>query len=244
MPEDKVQVGASEAPEAGLPKPSFETPSQPAGSELSAEAIAKQDEQRLKDTEERLWRKIQSKLDKDTAEVRKTYGDLSEVQTALAEVKAGGDPDKIYAALEQRRLYEKVAELESKISSPTQSSPNGKAEADEAFDKAVGLVTEAGLANDPEVQELFKTFKGKPDDFVIEVGRKVIARNTQKAPAAASATSPAGGGGAAVTLDSATDKVNELTAQYAKASAPSQRAELKTKLAEARAELEKLEAQG
>src|SRR3990167_8229690 len=228
MPEDKVQVGASEAPEAGLPKPSFETPSQPAGSELSAEAIAEQRlEQRLKDTEEKLRREFQSKYDKDTAANRKLYGDLSEVQQALAEVKAGGDPDTVYAALEQRNLYQKISDLEARFSAPSQPSQNGNAEADVAFDKAVGLVTEAGLANDPEVQELFKTFKGKPEDFSYAVNELVLTRNTKPAPSAASATSPAGGGGAIGNAESIQAQIAAITSDSQKVMTAKGRAEVK-----------------
>ena len=240
---DQLKDGGQELANEALPKPEFEEVSDDQQHSEAAKTGAQFDESAfLAKVEQIVKREVQSTKDQRIDKLYKQLG--SDPRQIVEAIKAGQDPDKVLESLERQSVFDRLDRVESVIASPQKPSPNGRTEADEAFDKAVGLVTEAGLANDPEVQELFKTFKGKPDDFVIEVGRKVIARNTQKAPAAASATSPAGGGGASVTLDSATDKVNELTAQYAKASAPSQRAELKTKLAEARAELEKLEAQG
>jgi hypothetical protein len=225
MAQDNVLDGGSEIAEAGLPKPEFTESSQPNPSELSAEAIAKQDEQRLKDTEERLWRKIQGKLDKDQAEVKRTYGELSEVQAALAAWKEGKDPSEFESAFELREIKRELAEL--KQAAPTQASPNGKVDGDKAFDKAVGLVTEAGLANDPEVLELFKTYKGKPDDFVIEVSRKVIARNTKTQPSAASASAPAGGMRTAGNAEAIQAQIDAIYSDSQKALSSEGRAEAK-----------------
>lgn len=244
MTAQDILDGASEAPEVALPKPTFDEVSQPAGSELSAEAIAQQFEQRLKDTEERLSRKFQSQKDKELADIRRTYGDLSEVQKALAEVKAGGDPDKVFAALEQRNLYQKVAELEAKLSAPNQSLPSGNDEADKAYEEAVGLLQQAELTNDPEVMKLMGGRYKNPNDMLFAVNKFVLQRNTKRKASPASASSPAGGGGATTTIAAASETVDNLTAQYARASSPSQRAELKAQLAAARVELEKLEAQG
>jgi hypothetical protein len=190
---DIVLDGASETPDESLPKPSFEAASQSDPSE-SVSAIAAQYEQRLKETKEELRREFQGKQDKDLASVRKTYGDLSELQTALAAVKAGGDPEKIYAAIEQRNLYAKVDELEKKLSAPNQSSPGGS-EADEAYAKAVGLLKETGLDNDPDVMKLMGGRYKNANDFLFEVNRFTLQRNTKRPASPASASSPAGGGG-------------------------------------------------
>lgn len=239
MPED-IEVGGSESQEVSLPKPTFTEVSQPAGSELSAEAIAEQKlEQRLKDTEEKLRREFQSKYDKDTAANRKLYGDLSEVQKALAEVKAGGDPDKVFAALEQRNLYQKVAELEAKLSAPTQVSPDGTAEADEAYEKAVGLLTEVGLTNDPEVLKLMGGRYKNPTDMLFAVNKFVAQRNTKKPASPASVSSPAGGGRTADSAESIQAEINAILSDGKRAISVEGGAKLK----ELAKQLEALEAQ-
>ena len=226
----------SETPEVEeLPKPTFDEPSHESTSE-SVSAVAAQYEQRLKDTEEKLRREFQSKFDKDTASVRKTYGDLSELQKALAEAKAGGDPDKIYAAIEQRNLYAKVEELEKRLSAPQTASP-GKSEQEEAYGKAVGLLKKHGLDNDPDVLKLMSGKYNSPTDFLFEVNDFVMQRNTKKPASPASAASPAGGKG--VTRDAAAVS-SEIAVLLSDRDALATQ-EGRAKLAEKRAELTELE---
>ena len=235
MPET-ILDGASETPDESLPKPSFEQSSQSDPSE-SVSAIAAQYEQRLKETKEELRREFQSKQDKDIANVRKTYGDLSEVQKALAEVKAGGDPDKIYAAIEQRNLYQDVQELKQRFTAPNPVS-SGKSEQDEAYAQAVGLLKEAGLDNDPGVMKLMGGKYKNANEFLFEVNRFTLQNITKKPAAAASASSPAGGARTASNAGDIQSQMDAITGDRNKALSVEGRAELR-QLAK---QLEELEA--
>lgn len=240
---DQPKDGGQELANKGLPKPEFEEVSDDQQhSEAAKESVQFDENAFLAKVEDLIERKVQSSKDQRIDKLYKNLG--SDPRQIVEAIKGGQDPDKVLESLERQSVFDRLDRIESSVATPNRPSPNGRAEVDEAFDEAVGLVTEAGLSNDPEIQEMFKGKYKNPNDFLFAVNKKVLARNTKKSPAAASATVPAGGGGAVMSLQSVSDEVDNLTAQYASANSPTKRAELKAKIATKRAELEQLEARG
>ena len=237
---DQPKDGGQELANKGLPKPEFEEVSDDQQhSEAAKESVRFDENAFLAKVEDLIERKVQSSKDQRIDKLYKNLG--SDPRQIVEAIKGGQDPDKVLESLERQSVFDRLERIETAVATPNRPSPNGRAEVDEAFNDAVGLVTEAGLANDPEIQEIFKGKYKTPGDFLFAVNRKVLARNTKPQPAAASVMSPAGGG-ATSNAKTAQANVDGLMEKLARTVSPEARTTVRAELAQARAELEKTEA--
>lgn len=206
---DNTQDSAQDTTESqAIPKPTIleDSEGQPS-SEVSADAIAKQVLESLApQLDDLVSKKVQSTKDKRLDRVEKISGGLSQLEQALADVAAGGDPQAILAAAQQQDLAQRLAKLESSVSSPSSA---GNSESGTAFDKAVGLLTEAGLAGDPEVTKLMSGSFKTDADMLFAASELVLRRQIKPRAPAEAATPPASAG----TVMSGKVDVDALTAE-------------------------------
>ena len=206
---DQVPEGGQVIAEGQLAKPTFTEPPVDKPPFEPAKPDAQFDEgQFLAKVDSLLDRKLQGLKDQRVDKLQKQLG--IDPRQIVADIKGGKDPDKVLEDYERQSLFDRLDAIENKVSAPSEPSQNGKSEADEAFERAVGLVQKAGLANDPEVAGMFGEKYKTPSDFLFAVSEKVLSRNTQKQPSAASASSPSGGGKQVASAESVQAEIDNL----------------------------------
>lgn len=235
---DNQQEGGQEILEGALPKPTFQEPSDDQQLSAAAAKGAQSSGLTAEQVAEIVKREIQGLKDQRVDKVYKGLG--ADPKQIVEAIKGGKDPDQVLADYQSQNLFERLDAIEQRFASPTpQTSQNGNAEQDAAFDKAVSLVTKAGLANDPDVQKLFQGQYKSPADFAYAVSELVLTRNTKTQPAAASVTMPAGGSKSSGNASTIQAQIDAIISDSKKAMSVDGLAELRT-LAK---QLEQLEAQ-
>jgi hypothetical protein len=177
MTENTVESGQEPGAEE-LPKPSYQEqpaaePTSPATQ--SSVTLSREDLESLIDAT--VEKKVQSTKDKRWSNVEKQYGKLSDLQKTLEE--AGADPAKSEKILEARRIQQLEERIEQLSSSQPAPIP-GKSEADEAYEKVKGIISQAELNNNPRILEALSATYKDPSEMSVAVTSIVLEEVTGK----------------------------------------------------------------
>jgi len=207
MANEELDSGRDGLDEQELPKPVISDPSTDKQTSVEADDLEEKLMTRLESHMEKLIdKRVKSIKDKRWDRVEEQYGALSDLQQALADVKAGKDPDEVLEAIEMRNIRNDIAELKQTLAAPTQQA-RGAGDVDEAWKKAKALVEEAGLTGDRDVVETMSDEYESVDDFLFAVNRAVLKKTAKPQPSPAGAVQP---GGRAPSSDMSVEEATEV----------------------------------